>query len=113
MSHHHHSLFVSLCFEFRFELRCDFGTLRDALSQKVFFDPVTFDLNFGAVLLTAVDIARGMVHLHKSGLVHSDLKARNVLLKSTQSPSVTDPRGFVAKLSDFGLSLSLDTGNDC
>ena len=76
----------------------------------MFFDPKTFVLNLGAVLLTAVDVVRGMIHLHKSGLVHSDLKARNILLKSTPSPPVTDPRGFVAKISDFGLSLSLDTG---
>lgn len=50
-----------------------------------------------------------MAHLHKSGLVHSDIKACNVLLRSSD-PLETDRRGFLAKISDFGLSLSLDNG---
>jgi len=39
--------------------------------------------------------------------VHSDLKARNVLLKTA---STDDGRGFVAKVGDFGLSLQLPEG---
>jgi serine/threonine protein kinase len=37
-------------------------------------------------------------------ILHSDLKARNILLKS--SPS--EARGFVAKVADFGLSMEID-----
>ncbi|KAG2494733.1 hypothetical protein HYH03_007246 [Edaphochlamys debaryana] len=64
-------------------------------------EPLLVDLS--NVLDTAIDIARAMVHLHREGIVHADLKPRNVLLKG----STTDPRGFVAKVADFGLSLRL------
>ena len=50
-----------------------------------------------------MDIAAGMDYLHSLGVLHSDLKAANVLLTSKQ-PSSYDPRGFVCKVTDFGLS---------
>lgn len=50
------------------------------------------------------DIAAGMDYLHTVGVLHGDLKGANVLLKST----ATDPRGFMCKLADFGLSRVLD-----
>ena len=42
----------------------------------------------------ALDVARGMQHLHWMNIVHSDLKARNILLRSCD----TDPRGLTAKV---------------
>lgn len=45
-----------------------------------------------------------MDYLHTVGVLHGDLKGANVLLKST----ATDPRGFMCKLADFGLSRVLD-----
>jgi serine/threonine protein kinase len=60
-----------------------------------------------AVVDTALDVARAMVHLHGQNIVHSDLKARNVLLKGC----ALDPRGFTAKVADFGLSMHLDTND--
>ena len=51
-----------------------------------------------------LDIAAGMDYLHSIGVLHGDLKSANVLLKST----TTDPRGFLCKLADFGLSRVLD-----
>jgi serine/threonine protein kinase len=53
---------------------------------------------------TALDVARAMAHLHAHNILHSDLKARNVLLRS----DMHDPRGFTAKVADFGLSLTID-----
>ncbi|KAG2437335.1 hypothetical protein HXX76_005992 [Chlamydomonas incerta] len=61
-------------------------------------------VDLAAVLDTAIDIARAVAHLHREGIVHADLKPRNVLLKG----STHDPRGFVAKVADFGLSMRLD-----
>ncbi|GAX79558.1 hypothetical protein CEUSTIGMA_g6999.t1 [Chlamydomonas eustigma] len=101
---------------------CDCGTLRSALNQGSFKRELPKDgslesscsaansclkglnINYSAVLETAIDIARGMLHLHESDIVHSDLKAQNVLLQSCSN----EARGVVAKISDFGLSLQMD-----
>jgi serine/threonine protein kinase len=44
---------------------------------------------------TALDVARALVHLHSEAIIHSDLKARNILLKSSGG---ADGRPFVAKV---------------
>ncbi len=52
---------------------------------------------------TALDIALGLAHLHtECRLVHRDVSTNNVLLV----PDPSDPRGFRAKLSDFGEGAS-------
>ena len=51
-----------------------------------------------AVYLTLLEVALALRHLHSMNLVHCDVKPANVLLRS----SATDPRGFTAKLTDFG-----------
>ncbi|KAG2486645.1 hypothetical protein HYH03_014701 [Edaphochlamys debaryana] len=53
-----------------------------------------------ALLLTARDVARGLAHLHAHAVIHGDVKPSNVLLRS----DAADPRGYVAMVSDFGLS---------
>ena len=50
------------------------------------------------VLHIAVQLARGVQHVHSSGLVHNDLKSLNVLLFER-----LDGTPVVAKLADFGL----------
>ena len=50
-----------------------------------------------SIVLCLVDIAAGMSYLHSIGLLHSDLKGGNVLLKSC-APTKRDPRGFVCKV---------------
>lgn len=52
---------------------CDCGSLRSQLDQKAFFK-VDGSLNYKAVLDTAADIARGMMHLHSMSVIHADLK---------------------------------------
>jgi serine/threonine protein kinase len=59
------------------------------------------------IIITAHEIAAGMSHLHKQGIVHGDLSAYNVLLSSSGAAAAVGRRGFTAKVADFGLSRSL------
>ena len=62
-------------------------------------------LNYPAILDTAADVAKALLHLHLNDVLHGDLKATNVMLKSSGGDS---GRGVVAKVADFGLSVRLD-----
>ncbi|KAG2500643.1 hypothetical protein HYH03_001410 [Edaphochlamys debaryana] len=92
-----HSYEVRLVLEF-----CDKGSLKDALDQHAFMQGGA--LNLSAMLETAADIAKAMVHMHAASVLHSDLKARNIMLKS----GGTGGRGVVAKVADFGLSTRME-----
>ncbi|KAG1661448.1 hypothetical protein FOA52_006811 [Chlamydomonas sp. UWO 241] len=98
---HQHGYEVQLVLEY-----CDLGSLRENLDAGIFCDDE--GLNYTAVLETAADVAKGMVHLHTHGVLHSDLKASNVMLRSGGS----DGRGCVAKVVDFGLAITLDADSD-
>ncbi|KAG1672492.1 hypothetical protein FOA52_002800 [Chlamydomonas sp. UWO 241] len=91
-----HSFEVRLVLEY-----CDRGCLRDSLDLGEFFGP--HGLKYRATLDTALDVAKAMCHLHAMNVLHSDLKARNVMLKCSG-----DKRGFIAKVADFGLSVKMD-----
>jgi serine/threonine protein kinase len=88
LSHYHAQVWLVLEY-------CDKGTLKDAVEQGAYFG--ASGLNYAAILDTALDIARAMTHLHSLGVLHGDLKAKNVLLKSHGD----EPRGVVAKVGDF------------
>eukprot|EP00198_Chlamydomonas_reinhardtii_P003354 XP_001692690.1 predicted protein [Chlamydomonas reinhardtii] len=60
-------------------------------------------ISFRSVLLTLLEVALALRHMHSLHLVHCDLKPQNVLLKSNPR----DSRGFTAKLSDFGLAKTM------
>ncbi|KAG2426117.1 hypothetical protein HYH02_014872 [Chlamydomonas schloesseri] len=93
-----HSYEVQLVLEY-----CDRGCLRDALDAGAFFSAE--GLNYLAILDTAADVAKALLHLHLNDVLHGDLKATNVMLKSSGGDS---GRGVVAKVADFGLSVRLD-----
>ena len=51
-------------------------------------------LRVTAIVETALDVAKAMVHMHAAGVLHSDLKARNIMLKTTGM----EGKGFVGKV---------------
>ena len=53
---------------------------------------------FDAKLSIFLQVCKGLVYLHKKGLVHGDLTSNNVLL------NIPQPGDITAKVSDFGVS---------
>ncbi|KAL4757031.1 uncharacterized protein BDW70DRAFT_119529 [Aspergillus foveolatus] len=51
------------------------------------------------------DVARGLQVLHKNNFIHGDVKCENVLVFPCRR---VQERSFVAKLTDFGCSITLD-----
>ncbi|GIL91710.1 hypothetical protein Vretimale_14832 [Volvox reticuliferus] len=92
-----HSYEVQLVLEY-----CDKGCLREALDAGIFFGQS--GLNFSAILDTAADVAKALLHLHLNDVLHGDLKADNVMLKSCGG----EGRGIMAKVADFGLAIKMD-----
>lgn len=82
---------------------CDRGSLAKAIRKGVFMGSNPRRPNMRDVLLTALDVGYAVNYLHSVRIIHGDLKAENVLLKSDSS----DPRSFVCKVGDFGLSRFL------
>jgi len=91
-----HDLEVRLVLEL-----CDLGSLRDCLDIGMFKMPEDGSLNYVALLDVALDTCKAMVHLHRQNVLHSDLKSRNVMMKSAGHSAV-------AKVGDFGLSVKMD-----
>lgn len=85
----------------------DQGTLQSAIDAGRLREGGSLSLL--AALATAREVASGMAYLHMRGVLHCDLTASNVLL-SGRSAGATDGRGFVAQVSDFGLSCVLAPG---
>ena len=91
--------------------QCDHGSLSQMIESGGFMVPENNENidddkdgevpgpNLPVVLETVREVARGMRYLHSIGEVHADLSSNNVLLTSADNS-----RGFLAKVTDFGLS---------
>ncbi|KAF5833571.1 kinase-like domain-containing protein [Dunaliella salina] len=90
---------------------CDKGSLSRELASFKFHRPLD-DRNVGWDAWASLEVLKEVVHalkfLHEHKIIHGDLKAANVLLSSSDQ----DRRGWIGKLSDFGLSrvMSQDKG---
>ncbi|KAI8472601.1 MAG: hypothetical protein J3K34DRAFT_457740 [Monoraphidium minutum] len=73
---------------------CDQGTLRQALDRGRLRSPRTGRTHLPTALALARDVAASLQYLHSQQVVHGDLKASNVLLKTAALP----PRGGVPGL---------------
>lgn len=69
---------------------CEGGTLRSILESDIV-------LSWEEMLGLVLDILAGLDHAHQQGIVHCDIKPENILLTLT-------PRGWVARISDFGIA---------
>lgn len=90
---------------------CDRGTLLDACDKGWLRTTPSYATglpHMPAVLATAHEIASAMTYLHGRGIIHGDLTAANVMLSSSGAAVDIGNRGFIAKVSDFGLSRDLD-----
>lgn len=59
-------------------------------------------LKWSAIAHALVDVLRGLACLHELKVIHGDIKAANVMLKS--QPRDVSPVKFTAKLADLGLA---------
>ncbi|KXZ53128.1 hypothetical protein GPECTOR_7g1019 [Gonium pectorale] len=95
---------------------CDRGSLQDAIEQGVFVvdgprgargagNEAEVDMEL--IIMTLAEVSGAMEYLHKHRITHRDLKPKNILLRSAGK----DRRGYVAKVSDFGLSQVLPDTN--
>eukprot|EP00210_Caulerpa_lentillifera_P009008 g8598.t1 len=80
---------------------CDKGELSRAIDKGEYvLSFPSLQPNMGAILHSALDVAKGLEYLHSVDIVHGDLKPDNVLRKTDEM----DPRGYICKICDFGLS---------
>mmetsp|Transcript_13465 Transcript_13465/g.30821 ORF Transcript_13465/g.30821 Transcript_13465/m.30821 type:complete len:566 (-) Transcript_13465:96-1793(-) len=80
---------------------CSLGTLNQKLSRKEIFEHG----GFNEVIEVCAEIGSAASYLHSRGIIHGDLTASNVLLADRMCP-----KGYTAKVSDFGLARVLDNG---
>eukprot|EP00201_Polytomella_parva_P020834 CAMPEP_0175042198 /NCGR_PEP_ID=MMETSP0052_2-20121109/2407_1 /TAXON_ID=51329 ORGANISM="Polytomella parva, Strain SAG 63-3" /NCGR_SAMPLE_ID=MMETSP0052_2 /ASSEMBLY_ACC=CAM_ASM_000194 /LENGTH=656 /DNA_ID=CAMNT_0016304937 /DNA_START=101 /DNA_END=2068 /DNA_ORIENTATION=+ len=82
---------------------CNRGSLSRALANHKLHEaaePGYHKWDAWSSLETLKEITRALIFLHEHHILHCDLKAANVLLLSSDQ----DRRGYISKLSDFGLS---------
>ncbi|KAG1663383.1 hypothetical protein FOA52_007120 [Chlamydomonas sp. UWO 241] len=90
---------------------CDRGSLSSALSSFMLHTPIdtqTVKWDAWASLEILKEVTASLIFLHEHRILHGDLKAANVLLKTNDS----DRRKYLAKVSDFGLSRVLNANKN-
>jgi hypothetical protein len=80
---------------------CGLGTLNAKIAKKELLS----SLNFEEVIEVCAEISSAASYLHSRGIIHGDLTASNVLLAER-----CVPKGYTAKVTDFGLARILDSG---
>lgn len=79
---------------------CSLGTL----GEKIKSQEIIQLGGYPEVAEVCCEIASAALYLHDRGIIHGDLTANNVLLVERSVP-----KGYVAKVSDFGLARVLDS----
>lgn len=80
---------------------CNGGSLYDKIREGAFFeDREKKKPRVLLILLTALEIASALAHLHSYGIIHGDLKTQNVLLKKSDIIA----KNFVCKVLSYFLT---------
>jgi serine/threonine protein kinase len=82
---------------------CDGGTLGEYVEKN----PPGGRANL-EILEICMDIGSAGSYLHSRGIIHGDLTANNVLLKTQVHQPMTASKGYVCKVCDFGLARILE-----
>eukprot|EP00798_Chlamydomonas_sp_ICE-L_P005360 gene5360-5577_t len=82
------------------------ASLSDLLACGLMHEKVTKQPFLDLLMGVLKDVVEGVKYIHSKGIIHGDLKPGNVLLRH----DANHPLGVVAKLSDFGLSCTMDSG---
>lgn len=78
---------------------CDMGSLQNAILSGSINCGLKYCMShFSNIMNTGLEIASGMQHLHKLGIVHGDLRAKNIMLQRSDSHR----KQFVSKVVSFG-----------
>ena len=80
------------------------GSMEDHVVKEDFLRYADGSPDHETILRLLLDVAKGMAELHRHAIIHTDLRPSNIMFVS----SCTDPRGWVAKISDAGLLPLLD-----
>ncbi|WP_009630675.1 serine/threonine-protein kinase [Synechocystis sp. PCC 7509] len=83
---------------------CEGGSLRSLMNLQG-------KLSLALSLKLIIDILAGLEHIHSCKIIHRDIKPENILLNQ-------DPTGWIARVSDFGMSrfnyeACVDKQDDC
>ncbi|KAJ4770336.1 Protein kinase [Rhynchospora pubera] len=80
------------------------GSIRQLLAKQ----PKSKGVSLRLAIRQAIDIARGMAHLHGLGLIHRDLKSDNILVAADMSIMIAD--FGVARIEERPESMTPETG---
>lgn len=80
---------------------CGLGTLSKKISRREMLETG----GYAEVAEVSAEIASAASYLHSRGIIHGDLTSCNVLLVERSCP-----KGYTAKVTDFGLARVLDLG---